>query len=245
MAAMRVLVVDVGGNNIKLLANEGDRRAKTPSGADLTPALLLKRVAELTAGWPFDYVSLGCPGPVSHDRLTREPHNLGSGWINFDFAEGFGRPTRVINDAAMQAAGSYDGGKMLFLGLGTGLGAALVTEGVVVPLEIAHLPYQKKWSYEDCVGRRGLDRLRPKGWELAVHDVVNRLMAAFLADYVVLGGGNAKRLRALPARCRLGANELAFKGGLRLWGRPQRRLSPLPLVSLSCQARRMRRAQGT
>lgn len=217
MSGGDILVVDVGGNNIKVRHSAAPDRRKAPSGPTLTPVQLVEKLKALTADWPIERVSIGCPGPVKGNRLIVEPVNLGPGWVGFDFAAALGKPTLLINDAAMQALGSYDGGKMLFLGLGTGLGAALVVDGLVLPLEVAHLPYRGKFTFEDCVGTRGLLRLRPKRWEKAVHDVVARLKAALVADYVVLGGGNTKKLKALPAGSRAGHNDNAFVGGFRLW----------------------------
>ncbi|HET6468201.1 MAG TPA: ROK family protein [Geminicoccaceae bacterium] len=217
MSGRQVLVIDVGGNNIKLRCTGIDERRKTPSGRALTPEAMVEKVRELVADWHFDAITIGCPGPVRNDRITLEPVNLAAGWVGFDFQAAFGKPTRLINDAAMQALGSYEGGKMLFLGLGTGLGAALVVDDLVLPLEVAHLPYKKGTTFEDHVGNRGLVRLGPKRWEKAVHDVTARLEAALVADHVVLGGGNAKKLKKLPPGSRLGDNENAFKGGFRLW----------------------------
>ncbi len=174
-------------------------------------------VRRAVAGWQYDAVSIGYPGPVLHGRPVTEPHNLGPGWVGFDFRKAFGRPVRVINDAAMQALGSYEGGRMLFLGLGTGLGSALIVDGVLEPMELAHLPYKKGRTYEDYVGRAGLLRLGKKKWRSAVADVVKKLKAALQADYVVLGGGNAKLLKTAPAGAKLGDNSNAFRGGCRLW----------------------------
>jgi polyphosphate glucokinase len=171
----------------------------------------------MTEDWSFDVVSIGFPGPVLRGRPVCEPRNLGGGWVGFDFEAAFGRPVRVINDAAMQALGSYEGGRMLFLGLGTGLGSALVVGGRIEPLELAHLPYRKR-TYEDYVGRRGLERLGRKKWRRAVADTVERLREALRPDYVVLGGGNARKLEQLPPGVRAGSNAHAFEGGFRLWG---------------------------
>lgn len=211
------LVVDVGGNNIKIKHSAGSEKRKTPSGPKLTPDLLVQQVRALTTDWRYERITIGCPGPVKSQRLVIEPVNLGKGWVGYDFAASFGMPVRLVNDAAMQALGSYEGGKMLFLGLGTGLGAALVVDAIVFPLEVAHLPYRDKFTFEDCVGARGLARMGAKRWEKAVHDTVARLKAALVADYVVLGGGNTKRLKSLPADCRRGDNDNAFVGGLRIW----------------------------
>ena len=214
---MRVLVIDVGGTNIKLLATGRKEPRKFPSGPTLTARQMTEAVLEATRDWDYEAVSIGYPGPVVKGKPLLEPHNLGPGWVGFDFAAAFGRPVKVINDAALQALGSYEGGRLLFLGLGTGLGSALISERVVTPLELAHLPYRKGRTFEDYVGLRGLKRLGLRKWRRAVADVVARLKAAVVADYVVLGGGNAKRLKELPAGARLGSNDNAFRGGFRLW----------------------------
>jgi polyphosphate glucokinase len=188
---------------------------------------------KLTAGWRYEAVSIGYPGPVLNGRPIAEPKNLGGGWVGFDYRRAFGKPVRLVNDAAMQALGSYQGGRMLFLGLGTGLGSALVDGDLLEPMELAHLPYKKRSTYEDYVGRRGLERLGKKRWRKAVADVVDRLATALEADYVVLGGGNAKLLGKLPKRARLGDNANAFRGGFLLWkeaqrARPRRRKGKAP-----------------
>jgi polyphosphate glucokinase len=219
---MNVLVVDVGGNNIKILATGQDVPRKFPSGPSLTPELMVSGVKNLAGDWTYDAISIGYPGPVRRGRPVTEPHNLGRGWVRFDYEAAFGRPLKLINDAAMQALGSYCGGKMLFLGLGTGLGSALVVEGIVVPLELCILPY-KKGSYEDYVGNRGLVRLGKKEWRECVADVVARFIEAFVAEDVVLGGGNVKYLKELPPGCRAGNNANAFVGGFRLWEQPLKR----------------------
>jgi len=182
-------------------------------------------VRTATAGWKFEAVSIGYPGAVVHGHPVAEPHNLGRGWVGFDFRKAFGRPVKVINDAAMQALGSYRGGRMLFLGLGTGLGSALIVDGVLEPMELAHLPYKNGRTYEDYVGLAGLKRLGKKKWRRHVADVVAQLEKALQADYVVLGGGNAKLLNRLPTGTRLGDNANAFIGGFRLWQTPRRRRS--------------------
>jgi polyphosphate glucokinase len=212
-----ILVVDIGGNNVKVRHSAFTDKRKASSGPAMTPAQMVDKVRALTHDWEFDRVSIGCPGPVANDRLLIEPVNLGKGWVGFDFAAAFDKPTRVINDAAMQALGSYEGGKMLFLGLGTGLGACMVIDGIVLPLEVAHLPYRGKFSFEDCVGTRGLVRMKAARWEKAVHDTVAKLKAALVADYVVLGGGNMKKLKKLPKDSKRGNNDNAFTGGFRLW----------------------------
>jgi polyphosphate glucokinase len=214
---MKILVVDVGGTNVKILATGRKRPRKIPSGPDMTAAEMVKRVLEASADWGYDHVSVGYPGPVVRGQPLLEPRNLGPGWVGFDFAAGFGRPARVVNDAAMQALGSYEGGRMLFMGLGTGLGTALIIHNVVAPLELAHLPYRKGRTFEDYVGLRGMERLGRKKWQRAVHDVVARLKAALVADYAVIGGGNVKKLDELPDGARPGDNRNAFVGGFRLW----------------------------
>jgi polyphosphate glucokinase len=218
---VKILVVDVGGNNVKLLLTGHHAPRKIPSGPDLTPGRMVAAVKKATADWRYQRVSVGFPGPVKDGRIAAEPVNLGRGWMRYDFRRGFGRPVRVFNDAAMQALGSYRGGRMLFLGLGTGLGSALVIEGLVQPLEIAHLLYRSGKTYEDFLGKRGLDRMGKKGWRRLVGEIVPRLHAAFQVDEVVLGGGNVKQLKALPPDCRLGTNANAFAGGFRLWERPK------------------------
>ena len=211
------MAVDVGGSHVKMLLSTADsERRRFDSGPDLTPQQLVDGVAAATTDWAFDVVSVGIPAPVDDNRVRVDPVNLGSGWIGFDFEEAFGKPTRVVNDAAMQALGSYEDGKMLFLGLGTGLGSALVVEGVVVPMELGHLPFRKT-TFEDYVGERARANHGKKKWEEAVAETVERLSAALQPDYVVLGGGNVKKLSALPENVRLGANTNAFLGGFRLW----------------------------
>ena len=214
---MKILAVDVGGTNVKLLATGQEEERRIPSGPTLSAATMVEQVLAATKDWDYEAVSIGYPGPVVHGKPLLEPKNLAPGWVGFDFAAHFGRPTKVMNDAAMQALGSYEGDRMLFLGLGTGLGSALIVDHVVAPLELAHLPYKKKSTFEDYVGLRGLQRLGKRKWRRAVADVVARLKAALIADYVVLGGGNAKKLKELPAGSRLGDNKNAFLGGFRLW----------------------------
>jgi polyphosphate glucokinase len=214
---VKVLAVDVGGTHVKILVTGQEEMREMVSGPTLTPQAMVEGVKQMAGNWQFDVVSIGYPGPVSRGAPRLEPHNLGPGWVGFDYAAGFGKPVKLINDAAMQALGSYEGGSMLFLGLGTGLGSALIYEGVLEPLELAHLPYKKGRTYEDYLGIRGLDRLGKKKWRLAVADVVAKLLAAFEIDYIVLGGGNSKKLKTLPEGARLGANSNAFTGGFRLW----------------------------
>jgi polyphosphate glucokinase len=215
---MKILVIDVGGTHVKMLASGRKSPIKMRSGPTLTPRRMVSAVKRLTEAWAYDAVAIGYPGAVVHGRPVHEPHNLGPGWVGFDFKRAFGKPVRVINDAAMQALGSYRGGRMLFLGLGTGLGSALVVDGVVEPTELAHLPYKKGRTYEDYVGLRGLERLGKKRWRRAVEDVTTRLRYALQVEDVVLGGGNAKLLKKLPPDTRLGSNANAFTGGFRLWG---------------------------
>ncbi|MBN9521023.1 ROK family protein [bacterium] len=214
---MNILVVDVGGSQVKLHATGQPAPRRFESGRSLTPAALVEDVRRRTADWPHEAVSLGYPGAVGPDGPEAEPGNLGDGWVGFDFAEAFGRPVRVVNDAAMQALGAYTGGRMLFLGLGTGLGSALVTDRVVIPLELGTLPYGRRQTWADRLGRRGLKRYGEAAWLTTVTRVVEHVREAMKADYVVLGGGNAKRVRPLPPHTRRGGNEDAFAGGFRLW----------------------------
>ena len=214
---MNILVIDVGGTHVKALATRRRNPIKIRSGPKMTATEMVRLVRQETAGWSYVVVSIGYPGPVVHGKPVSEPRNLGGGWVGFDFKKAFGCRVRVINDAAMQALGSYKGGRMLFLGLGTGLGSALIVNGVLEPMELAHLPYENGLTYEELVGEAALKRLGKKKWRRAVADVVTRLKAALGADDVVVGGGNAKLLRALPKGVRLGANSNAFVGGYRLW----------------------------
>jgi polyphosphate glucokinase len=212
-----IMAIDVGGSHVKmLLSPEGSVERRFTSGPDLTARQMVDGVTAQTGDWSFERVSIGIPAPVRGRRVLSEPVNLGTGWVGFDFEEAFGKPTRVVNDAAMQALGSYEGGKMLFLGLGTGLGSALVLDGTIVPMELGHLPFRKA-TFEDYVGRRGRKRLGEKRWQKAVAETTKRLCAALEPDYVVLGGGDAKKLTQLPENARLGANDNAFVGGFRLW----------------------------
>ena len=213
---MKVLVVDVGGTHVKILATGQTEPREFPSGPEMTPGRMVAGVRKLAADWEYSAVSIGYPGVVVHNRPVAEPHNLGRGWIGFPFQKAFRRPVKLINDAAMQALGSYKGGKLLFLGLGTGLGSAMVVDGIVEPMELGHLPY-KKATYEDYVGLRGLEIWGKKKWRSHVADVVERLVAALEPDDVVLGGGNVKKLKKLPPGCRQGDNANAFVGGFRLW----------------------------
>ncbi len=217
MTAMHVLAVDVGGTHVKILATGQRVPRKVASGPTMTPAQMVAAVRRLAAGWSYDAVSIGFPGLVIHGRIAAEPRNLGRGWAGFDFQRAFGRPVRIVNDAAIQALGSYRGGRMLFLGLGTGLGSALVVDGDVEPMELAHLPYKKGRTYEDYVGAAGLRRLGKKKWRKHVAEVIDLLRAALEPEDVVVGGGNAKKLDGLPPGVRLGDNANAFKGAFRLW----------------------------
>jgi len=216
--ALRVLVVDVGGNNVKLLASGHRSARKIPSGPRLTAARMVRAVRAATRDWRYRVVAMGFPGQVRDGRIAAEPVNLGRGWTRYDFREGFGRPVRIVNDAVMQAIGSYGGARrMLFLGLGTGLGAALVIEGRAHPLEIAHLPYRAGKTYEEFLGKRGLERAGKKRWRRHVFEIVPKLKEAFQVDEVVIGGGNSKQLRVLPPGCRRGDNRHAFTGGFRMF----------------------------
>ena len=217
---MNVLVVDVGGTHLKTIATGQPEMVRRDSGPTLTAAQMVDAVRDATMGWAYDVVSIGYPGPVRRGRPAVEPRNLGGGWLGFDFERAFGRPVRVINDAAMQALGSYEGGRMLFLGLGTGLGSALIVEGSVQPLELAHLPYRRGRTFEDYAGAAGLARLGPRRWRRRVADVAERLREALQADDLVIGGGNARLLRAMPAGARRGSNANALVGGFRLWEAP-------------------------
>jgi predicted NBD/HSP70 family sugar kinase len=212
----RVLAVDVGGTHVKALVSGEQERRRAESGPDMTAAEMVAAVLKLAEGWQWDVVSVGIPSPVHRGRVVTDPINLGKGWAGFDYTAAFGKPTRVVNDAAMQALGSYEGGTMLFLGLGTGLGSAIVADGIVEPMELGHLRY-KKATYEDYVGEAGLERRGTKKWRKDVLDVVEALTAALEPDYVVLGGGNADKLGELPPKARLGDNRNAFVGGFRLW----------------------------
>lgn len=240
---MKVLVVDVGGNNIKLLATGQRNPRKIPSGPAFTARRMVAAVKLAAAGWRYDAVSIGFPGPVRNGRPTQEPVNLGRGWVRFDYARAFGKPVRIVNDAVMQALGSYRGGRMLFLGLGTGMGAALVVEGHVQPLEIAHLPYRNGKTYEDFVGKRGQDRMGRKRWRRVVAEIVPRLFDAFQVDEVVLGGGNAKQLKDVPRGARLGDNANAFLGGFRLWEKAttRRRRAALAVPEMPARTQPARR----
>ena len=213
---MNVLVIDIGGTHVKVLATGQDVHREFASGPTLTPRRMVAEVRKGVRNWKYDVVSIGYPGPVLQNRPVTEPWNLGKGWCGFNFEKALNRPVKVVNDAAMQALGSYKRGKMLFLGLGTGLGSALIVDGIVEPMELGHLPYRKT-TFEDFVGIRGLEKYGKKKWRSYVADVVKRLVAAIEPDEVVLGGGNVKKLKELPSGCRAGGNANAFLGGFRLW----------------------------
>jgi polyphosphate glucokinase len=219
---MRILVIDIGGTHVKVLASPRRRPIKIPSGPEMTPTRMVREVTKAAADWKYDVVSIGYPGPVVMGKIVSEPRHLGTGWVGFNFRAAFRRPVKVLNDAAMQAWGGYTGGRMLFLGLGTGLGTALIVDGVLQPMELAHLPYKKGRTYEEYVGKTGLKRFGKKKWRRHVMDVVARLKTALEVEEVVIGGGNAKLLRKLPRGIRLGSNADAFAGGFRLWrgGKP-------------------------
>lgn len=220
----KILVIDVGGTHVKVLA-AGRKQPRTfPSGPGLTADEMARKVRPLVADWRYDVVTIGYPGPVIHGHPLHEPVNLDGGWVGFDFRKAFGCPVRVINDAAMQALGSYEGGRMLFLGLGTGLGSAMIVNGILQPMEIGHLPYKKGRTYEDYLGIRGLKHDGKKKWRRHVEEIVRELSKALEADYVVLGGGNSKRLKKLPPNTRLGSNWNAFRGGFRLWKSTEQRI---------------------
>ncbi|MBE0615841.1 MAG: ROK family protein [Burkholderiales bacterium] len=214
---MNLLVIDVGGSSVKCVATHHKRPVKFRSGPKLTPAGMVRRALRITKGWRYDAVTIGYPGVVRDGKIAVEPHNLGSGWVGFDFQAAFGCRVKLINDAAMQALGAYEGGKMLFLGLGTGLGSALIIDGAIAALELGHLPYSRTLTYEDCVGKLGRERLGNKKWRGKVREVVEGFRKALLPDYIVLGGGNARKLGTLPPQTRLGDNSHAFLGGFRLW----------------------------
>jgi len=219
-SAAKVLVADVGGTHVKLLATGASEPRKLASGPTLTPEFMMAEIKQLVSDWEHNAVSIGYPGPVLDGRPVSDPRNLGSGWVGFDFAAAFGRPVKIINDAAMQAIGSYRSGKMLFLGLGTGLGSAIIVDGIVEPMELGHLPY-RKGTFEDYVGQRGLEQNGKKRWRRDVADVVGHLIAALQPSDTVIGGGNVSKLKELPANCRAGNNANAFQGGFRLWDERQ------------------------
>ncbi len=215
--AEKTLVIDVGGTHVKVIATGRRAPIKIDSGSSMTPDEMVKQVLAATSEWDYQRVSIGYPGPVHNGLPARDPWNLAPGWVGFDFERAFEMPVRIVNDAAMQALGSYEGKKMLFLGLGTGLGSAMIREGVLIPLELAHLPYRKGKTYEDYLGNAGMNKLGKKSWRKHIARVVALFIAALEVDYVVIGGGNSRRLRHLPPHTRLGNNAHAFKGGFRLW----------------------------
>lgn len=224
---LSVLVVDIGGTHIKILASGEPEPRKFPSGPDMPPKEIIAGVKELAKDWKYDVVSIGYPGPVLHNKPRTDPFNLAPGWMKFDFEGAFKCPYKLINDASMQALGSYRGGKLLFLGLGTGLGSAMVVDGIVVPMELGHLPY-RKGTYEDYAGLRGIEKRGKEKWEHHVKEIVAYLTAALLPEDVVLGGGNVKKLKELPPGCRVGDNANAFLGGFRLWEQPAYQTASLP-----------------
>lgn len=217
----KVLVIDIGGTSIKFLCNGQTEPRRFPSGPTMTPAKMVAGVKDLAKGWEYEVIAIGYPGRIKQGKIVAEPNNLASGWVGFDFETAFGKPVRLINDAAMQALGSYKGGTMLFLGLGTGLGSALIVDGKLMPLELGQLSY-KDGTYESYVGKRGSQRLGKQQWEHHVHIMVSQLMKAFGPDDCVLGGGEAEVLERPPSGCRLGSNAFAFVGGFRLWGSAER-----------------------
>jgi polyphosphate glucokinase len=212
-----VLAIDVGGSHVKILTSAGGEMRRTASGPSLTPDQVVASVKKLAEGLDYDVISMGYPGPLRDNKPSLDPFNLGKGWNGYDFSAAFGKPVKLVNDALMQAIGSYDGGRMLFLGLGTGLGAAMIIKNVGQPMELAHLPYKKGASFEDYVGERGLEKRGKRKWRKYVFDVVNRLRAALQPDYIVIGGGNVDKLDELPEKSRRGDNTRAFEGGFRLW----------------------------
>ena len=214
---MKVLVIDIGGTHVKVASTDMRVPIKIVSGPTMDAEQMSRQVLAATEGWSYDCISIGYPGPVTHDRPLAEPHNLAPGWVDFSYSKVFAKPIRFLNDAAMQALGGYKGGRMLFLGTGTGLGSAMIFDGIVIPLELAHLPYRKGFTYEEYIGLAGLERLGKKRWRKSVLDIISRLQAAFICDNVLLGGGNAKLMKDLPAHVVLGANSNAIDGGIKLW----------------------------
>jgi polyphosphate glucokinase len=239
---VNVLVIDVGGTHVKILATGQKEKREFPSGPTLTAKQMVIGVKKLASDWKYDAVSIGYPGPVIRNRPLAEPHNLGRGWMGCDFKDAFKRPVKVVNDAAMQALGSYKGGKMLFLGLGTGLGSTMIVDGIVEPMELGHLPY-KKATYEDYVGVGGLKKRGKKKWRRHVADVVSRLVAALEPEDVVLGGGNVKKLKEVPDGCRIGDNANAFRGGFRLWKKVNQRRSSISTTLRSLSLRKTKRSK--
>jgi polyphosphate glucokinase len=245
---MNVLAIDVGGTNVKLLASGHETRRKFPSGPKMTAKQMVDKACKIADDWQYDVVSVGYPGPVMDGHILAEPHNLGKGWVGFNFDKAFNCPVKVINDAAMQALGGYQGGRMLFLGLGTGLGSAMIVNGSLQPMELAHLPY-RKGTYEDYAGLRGIERYGKKKWRRYVADIVAKLTAALEPDEVVLGGGNAKFIKVFPPKCRAGDNANAFLGGFRLWDDPgayesHTALHPVKVDAVKLPAKRVRRKKA-
>jgi polyphosphate glucokinase len=226
---MQILVVDVGGTHVKFLVTGQEQHRQFDSGPEMTAEQMVAEVLDATKDWTYTGVSIGYPGPVLRGRPVSEPHNLGPGWVGFDFTAAFHCPVKVLNDAAMQALGSYQGGKMLFLGLGTGLGSAMIVDGILEPMELGHLPYRKR-TYEDYIGERGLERMGKVRWRRYVAKIVGQLVTALSPDEVVLGGGNVRKLKELPPACRAGDNANAFLGGLRLWDQADQTGKPSPAV---------------
>ncbi|MBI2824462.1 MAG: ROK family protein [Planctomycetia bacterium] len=228
---VNVLVIDVGGTNVKLWRTGEADKVKFPSGPEMTPAKMVDEANHHLDGWQFDRVSLGYPGEVANGHPSKEPYNLAEGWVNFDYPQAFGAPVKIMNDACMQALGSYEGGRMLYIGLGTGMGTVYIFEGAIAPLALGHLKFYRGESFDHYLSRKGLELHGPKRWRRAVSEAAITLKAAFLADYVVLGGGNAKHLKELPEGCRRGGNHNAYFGGLKIW-EPERVNAPsLTLVS--------------
>jgi polyphosphate glucokinase len=212
-----VLAIDLGGSHVKARLSSGSERRAVVSGTAMSAQKMVEAVKKMTADWQYDVIGMGYPGPVADSKPTTEPHNLGPGWKGFDFSAAFGKPVRLVNDAVMQAIGSYNGGNMLFIGLGTGLGSAMVVNYVCLPMELAHLPYKKDATFEDFIGERGLEKYGKKKWRKSVETIIGRLQAALLPHETVIGGGNVDKLEKLPDGCRAGDNENAFLGGFRLW----------------------------
>jgi polyphosphate glucokinase len=227
LIVMKVLVIDIGGTNIKVASTDMRVPIKIPSGPQMTAKTMVEDVLAATQGWEYDSITIGYPGPVNHDAPVCEPHNLAPGWVDFPYAKALGKPYRFINDAAMQALGGYKGGKMLFLGTGTGLGSAVIADGLILPLELAHLPYKKGLTYEEYIGLAGLERRGKKKWRKSVLEIIELLKAAMVCDYVLLGGGNAKLMKELPSHVILGANSNAIEGGIKLWEQPISGAAPL------------------
>jgi len=214
---LTVLAIDIGGSHVKIRTSAGSEERKAVSGPKMNAAGMADAVEKLAVGLDFDVLAIGYPGPVVHNKILSDPHNLAPGWVGFDFAKRFGKPVRIVNDALMQAIGSYEGGRMLFLGLGTGLGAAMIVDNVAQPMELAHLPYRKGRTFEDYLGEASLEQRGHDKWQKHVFAVVEQLTSALEPDYVVIGGGNVTRLDALPPKARRGDNANAFKGGFALW----------------------------